>query len=284
MSSDVVKVSKLTFAYEQKRPLFRSLDMQLEMGNIYGLLGKNGAGKTTLLRILAGLLYSEQGEIRVIGHDPSARNPKLLSDIFFLPEEFYLPAISAEQYRVLYAPFYPKFDAQQFAQYLSEFQIDAQQKLSALSYGQKKKFLLAFGLASNAALCILDEPTNGLDIPSKSQFRRVVASSVNAERMFLISTHQVRDMELLIDPIIIIDEGRIIFQQTYAAISSRLSIRQVPELSQESSILFFNEELGGYRIVTEKTDDEESVVDMETLFNAVIASPTALNRVFKEEL
>ena len=283
MNGDVVKVSNLTFAYDKKRPLFRNLDMQLEMGNIYGLLGKNGAGKTTLLRILAGLLYAEQGELQVIGHDPSARNPELLSDIFFLPEEFYLPAISAVQYQALYAPFYQKFDTQQFSQYLNEFQIDTQQKLSALSYGQKKKFLLAFGLASNAALCILDEPTNGLDIPSKSQFRRVVASSVNDERMFLVSTHQVRDMELLIDPVIIIDDGRIIFQETYSDISNKLSIRQVSDLAQESSVLFFNEELGGYRIVTEKTDDDESVVDMETLFNAVIATPDAINRVFKEE-
>ncbi len=284
MNRDVVQVSNLTFAYDQKRSLFRNLDMQLEMGNIYGLLGKNGAGKTTLLRILAGLLYAEQGELQVMGHDPSARNPELLSDIFFLPEEFYLPAMSAVQYQALYAPFYQKFDAQQFVQYLNEFQIDTQQKLSALSYGQKKKFLLAFGLASNAALCILDEPTNGLDIPSKSQFRKVVASSVNDERMFLVSTHQVRDMELLIDPVIIIDDGRIIFQQTYSDISNKLSIRQVSDLSQESSVLFFNEELGGYRIVTEKTDDDESVVDMETLFNAVIATPDAINRVFKEEV
>lgn len=282
MYNEAVKVSDLTFAYDQKRPLFRDLSMQLEMGNIYGLLGKNGAGKTSLLRILAGLLYSELGQIEVNGHDPAARNPELLADIFFLPEEFHLPAISAEKYQELYGAFYPKFDNRQFDQYLSEFQIDRQQKLSALSYGQKKKFLLAFGLASNAAFCILDEPTNGLDIPSKSQFRRVVASSVNDERMFLVSTHQVRDMELLIDPIIIIDEGKIIFQQTYSDISGKLSIRQVPELSHEGDILFFQEELGGYRIVTEKSEADESVVDMETLFNAVTASPDALNRVFKE--
>lgn len=283
MNSTTVQVSKLTFAYEQKRTLFRSLDMQLEMGNIYGLLGKNGAGKTTLLRLLAGLLYSQEGQLNVIGHDPGARNPELLSEIFFLPEEFYLPSISAEQYQLLYGPFYPKFDSQKFHQYLNEFQIDPHQKLSALSYGQKKKFLIAFGLATNAALCILDEPTNGLDIPSKSQFRKVVASSVNEQRMFLISTHQVRDMELLIDPIIIIDEGKIIFQQNYSDISEKLSIQKVPSLSSEKTILFSQEELGGYRIVTEKNDDDESIIDMETLFNAVMTASDAINRIFKEE-
>ena len=282
MNSAMVQVSNLTFAYDHTHSLFSSLDMQLEMGNIYGLLGKNGAGKTTLLRLLSGLLYSQEGHLNVIGHDPGARNPELLSDIFFLPEEFYLPAISAEQYRELYSPFYPKFDTQMFLQYLKEFQIDSHQKLSALSYGQKKKFLIAFGLTSNAALCILDEPTNGLDIPSKSQFRKVVAASVNEHRMFLISTHQVRDMELLIDPIIIIDEGKIIFQQSYSDIAEKLSIQKVSELSPEQNVLFSQEELGGYRIVTEKTDIDESIIDMETLFNAVMTSSDAINRVFKE--
>jgi len=281
MNGEAIEVSQLTFSYDQKHPLFKNLDMQLQMGNIYGLLGKNGAGKTTLLRILSGLLYSREGRVEVIGHEPSARSPELLSDIFFLPEEFYLPALSALQYQALYAPFYPKFDGQQFLQHLREFQIDAQQKLSALSYGQKKKFLLAFGLASNASLCILDEPTNGLDIPSKSQFRRVVAASVNEERMFLISTHQVRDMELLIDPVIIIDDGRIIFQREYSEISKRLSIEKVNELPAGKPVLFSQEELGGYRIVTEKTEADESVIDMETLFNAVIENPDAVNNVFK---
>jgi len=281
MNDEAIEVSQLTFSYDQKHPLFKNLDMQLQMGNIYGLLGKNGAGKTTLLRILSGLLYSREGRVEVIGHEPIARSPELLSDIFFLPEEFYLPALSALQYQALYAPFYPKFDGQQFLQHLREFQIDAQQKLSALSYGQKKKFLLAFGLASNASLCILDEPTNGLDIPSKSQFRRVVAASVNEERMFLISTHQVRDMELLIDPVIIIDDGRIIFQREYSEISKRLSIEKVNELPAGKPVLFSQEELGGYRIVTEKTEVDESVIDMETLFNAVIENPDAVNNVFK---
>ncbi|MCF7914498.1 MAG: ABC transporter ATP-binding protein [Spirochaetaceae bacterium] len=283
MNSEAIKVSQLTFSYDQKHSLFKNLDMQLQMGNIYGLLGKNGAGKTTLLRILSGLLYSREGRVEVIGHEPGARSPELLSDIFFLPEEFYLPALSALQYQALYAPFYPKFDGQQFLQHLKEFQIDVQQKLSALSYGQKKKFFLAFGLASNAALCILDEPTNGLDIPSKSQFRRVVAASVNEERMFLISTHQVRDMELLIDPVIIIDDARIIFQREYSEISKRLSIEKVNELPIGKAVLFSQEELGGYRIVTEKTEADESVIDMETLFNAVIENPDAVNNVFKED-
>lgn len=283
MQDKAVEVNQLTFSYDQKHSLFKNLDMQLQMGTIYGLLGKNGAGKTTLLRILSGLLYSREGRVEVMGHEPSARSPELLSEIFFLPEEFYLPALSALQYQSLYAPFYPKFDEQQFLQHLREFQIDVKYKLSALSYGQKKKFLLAFGLASNAALCILDEPTNGLDIPSKSQFRRVVAASVNEARMFLISTHQVRDMELLIDPVIIIDNARIIFQREYSEIANRLCIEKVSELPTDIPVLFSQEELGGYRIVTEKTEGDESVIDMETLFNAVIENPGAVNNVFKED-
>ncbi|HDQ14812.1 MAG TPA: ABC transporter ATP-binding protein [Sediminispirochaeta sp.] len=282
MASSNITVEGLRFSYNQKEPLFDGLGMSLEKGNVYGLLGKNGAGKTSLLRLLAGLLYVQQGRIDVFGYDPGDRSPDLLWDIFFLPEEFALPAIKIGEYRKIYGAFYPRFDEESFRRHLEEFQLNVDQKLLTLSYGQKKKFLLAFGLASGASLCILDEPTNGLDIPSKSQFRRMVAASADQERLFLISTHQVRDMEHLIDPVIIIDGGRIVFQADLFDISHRLKIEKVPQLPAEE-LLYQQEELGGYRIVRPNRGQEESEVDLETLFNAVISAPAAVAGILRGE-
>lgn len=283
MSSADVQVNQLAFSYGREA-LFSSLDVGLQRGSMYGLLGKNGAGKTTLLKLIAGLLFPQDGSINVFGEDPTNRTPGLLADIFFLPEEFYLPALSVREYVSVYAPFYPKFDHEMLDRQLKEFDIRIEKKLNALSYGQKKKFLIAFGLASRASLCLLDEPTNGLDIPSKSQFRKVVASSLNEDRIFIISTHQVRDMEFLIDPVIIIDEGKIIFQESYDDIVSRLTIKHVRSLPEDAQVIYSQEEINGYKIVTSQDGSEETTIDLETLFNAVLSDPIRMAEVFSREV
>ena len=282
MSITDVEINQLAFSYG-KEQLFASLDVGLQRGNMYGLLGKNGAGKTSMLKLIAGLLFPQAGEVRVFDQEPADRTPSFLSEIFFLPEDLYLPAMSIREYISIYAPFYPRFDHEALAARLDEFEVPAGKKLNALSYGQKKKFLIAFGLASNAALCLLDEPTNGLDIPSKSQFRRIAASSLNDDRLFIISTHQVRDLEQLIDPVIIIDEGKIIFLQTYDEIVRRISIRHVRSLPREEQIIFQQQEINGYRIVTAQDGNTETSIDLETLFNAVLSDPVRMAGVFTKE-
>ncbi len=282
MSNSDVQVKQLAFSYG-KEGLFSSLDVGLQRGSMYGLLGKNGAGKTTLLKLIAGLLFPQDGSISVFGEDPADRTPNLLADVFFLPEEFHLPALSVREYVSVYAPFYPNFDLEMLDRQLKEFDIRMEKKLNALSYGQKKKFLIAFGLASNASLCLLDEPTNGLDIPSKSQFRKVVASSLNEDRLFIISTHQVRDMEFLIDPVIIIDEGKIIFQESYDDIVGRLTIKHVRSLPEDALVIYSQEEINGYKIVTSQDGSEETSIDLETLFNAVLSDPIRMAEVFSRE-
>ncbi|MGM0573810.1 MAG: ATP-binding cassette domain-containing protein, partial [Bacteroidota bacterium] len=225
----MVQIDKLHFGYTRKRPLFTNLDLQLLPGNIYGLLGKNGAGKTSLLKLIAGLVFPWEGQCMVNGFESRKRIPECLADICLIPEEYHLPSVRISRYVSLNAPFYERFDHEKLAWLLKEFQLNPEQKINQLSFGQKKKFLLAFGLSTSARLLLMDEPTNGLDIPSKSQFRRVIAASLNEEQSVVISTHQVRDLESLIDPVIIIDEGRIIFQQSLEAISSSLLFETLPE-------------------------------------------------------
>ncbi|MBN1836361.1 MAG: ABC transporter ATP-binding protein [Spirochaetales bacterium] len=282
MTAAGIRIKGLSFGYSREH-LFRDLDLALEAGNIYGLLGKNGAGKTTLLKLICGLRLPQLGECEVLGYPPQNRPAGLLEEIYFLPEEFYVPALSPELYLALYAPFYPRFDREAFEEYRREFELGAAKKLSELSYGQKKKFLLAFGLASGCRLLLLDEPTNGLDIPSKSQFRKLLARAGDDQRIILISTHQVRDMENLIDPIIILDEGSIIFNQPLFEVSRRLHMELEAGEPAPEEVLYADKTLGGYIVVRENTRGEEARVDLETLFNTVIANRDRVAALFGRE-
>jgi len=272
----MVELSNVSFAYPRKRSLFSSLDLSLGDGNIYGLLGKNGAGKTTLLRLVTGLLFPASGSATAFGYPAVRRRPEMLSDIFFVPEEFYLPPLSVKRYAATYAPFYPRYDAAVYEKCLSEFEVAAGDRLDALSYGQKKKVIISFALASGARLLLLDEPTNGLDIPSKSQFRKLLVSHFDEERSFVISTHQVRDMVNLIDPIIILDNGKIIFDHTLDEVAAHVSYRFSSQAPEPESVLYVEEAMGGYAILERNRDGRATQIDLELLFNAVMAKPDLL--------
>ncbi len=277
----MIQIENLSFSYGQKRPLFKELNLSLPSGNIYGLLGKNGAGKSTLLKIISGLLFPTDGTLDVVGFRPKDRYPHFLNEIYLVTEEFHLPSIKIEQYLSLYSPFYPRFNRSLFDEYINEFKLPRDQKLNALSYGQKKNFLLSFGLATDCKLLILDEPTNGLDIPSKSQFRKIVANAIHEDRSFIISTHQIRDMENLIDPIIILDEGKIVFFENYETISKKLSITRQTELPNNNILVYAESYLGAYTVVTENKTMEETSMNLEILFNAIVNNKSKINEIFK---
>ena len=276
----MIELRHVTFGYRRDKPLYDSLNLTLSSGSIYGLLGPNGAGKSTLLRLMSGLLYPKQGQIRVGSHVPAHRKPAFLEDLFLLPEEFYLPPVRIRQFVDSNAPFYPRFDRAQMADYVREFGLTDDQKLSELSYGQKKKILIGFGLATNTAVLLMDEPTNGLDIPSKGQFRRLVAGAVDDRRTVVISTHQVRDLEALIDPIVILNERGVALNASVEEITTRLWFGMVAELETGRSILYSERAVGGYALVAENRASEPSRLDLERLFNAVQAEPERIRQLF----
>lgn len=276
----MINVKNLTFGYRRNSILFNQLNLQLSMGNIYGLLGKNGAGKTTLLKLITGLLYPSAGECLLFDVPAQDRLPHILADLYLIPEEFQLPAIRMNEFVKLHAPFYPKFDRELLQKYLDEFQVNSNVKLTSLSYGQKKKFLIAFGLATRTHLLILDEPTNGLDIPSKSQFRKIIASSMDEERCILISTHQVRDLASLIDNIIILESGKVIFHESTFDISNKLAFTQTKSL--EHLDVIYSEDVFGGKAVICKKNGEETEIDLELLFNGVISNAQKINHEFNK--
>jgi ABC-2 type transport system ATP-binding protein len=278
----MVQLKNIDFSYQKRRKLFDNVSLTLKEGVIYGLLGKNGSGKSTLLKQMCGMLFPDSGSCRVFGYEASERLPEMLQNIYLVPEEFELPSVNIRSYSEANAVFYPAFSHEALGRYLNEFEIPSDVRLSTLSYGQKKKFLIAFGLATNARLLILDEPTNGLDIPSKSQFRKTIASSFDESKIIIISTHQVRDLENLIDTIVVLEQGRIIFNRSTADISDNLAFEHNLNGYQEEEILYSEEITGKRAGIVRNLSGEETRIDLELLFNGLIKNSETINSNFKK--
>ena len=276
----MIDIQNLHFSYKRKK-VFDSLNLQFTPGHVYGLLGRNGTGKSTLLRNIAGLLFPKKGTISVDGNTPSLRQPKFLQNIFLVPEEFYLPNIPISEFLKHVAPFYSAFNYSQFEKFVKDFDIPADSTLQNMSYGQKKKVLISFALASGAKFLLMDEPTTGLDIMSKSQFRKVLAQALDDDRCIIISTHQVKDLENLIDRITIIDEGKILFDQTVEDISKKLSFRFSFDDAESKEAFYSESSLKGNVIVAPNYSGDESKIDLELLYKAIVTNGEKIKAVFK---
>ncbi len=264
----MIHAESLNFAYKKKNPLFTDLNFRAEKGKIYGLLGKNGAGKTTLLKQIAGLLYPQNGKIQIDKQNVAKRSAKTLTDYYFLAEEFYVPNLTISNFVKINAPFYPLFDRDKFNRYIDEFQMPKSNKLNKMSYGQKKKLLIAFSLAAQTPVLFADEPTNGLDIPSKQIFRKMMTRELNEERLFIISTHQVKDIEGIIDAVVILNEGQIIFNQDLQRVSELVRFTTVQQ-PDDPEIIYAEKQFNGYRAMVKNTSGEPAHVNIELLFNAL---------------
>lgn len=264
----MINIHNLDFTYgRNQQPLFQNLDCELQPGSIAGLLGKNGAGKTTLLKLMIGLLHPTSGQVEVNDHQPGLRQPTFLQDLYFVSEEFHIPGISIDSYVKANSGFYPRFDKALLEKLITEFELPETRSLQKLSYGQKKKFLISFALATRCRLLVLDEPTNGLDIPSKAIFRKIMAGSLDEDQLVIISTHQVKDVENLIDRILMLESGQFIMQKDMIDISSSLNFTTSPTGDGED-VLYGEMVPGGYKIITPQVNGSSSV-DIELLFNAV---------------
>lgn len=276
----MLSINNLTFSYNKRvGDLFHNLSFELNAGNVYGLLGKNGSGKTTLINLMCGLLTPKSGNVTLDDVNVRARLPKTMSDLFLVPEEFDLPNLTLKRYVSINAPFYPKFSMDDMQRYLDIFEMggDMDVKLHSLSMGQKKKVLLAFAFATNTRALILDEPTNGLDIPSKSQFRKLVTTGMTDDKMILISTHQVRDISEILDHVTILDQSKVLLNASIAEVTRRLAFRPMREGDQP---LFMQPSVMGSLVVVPALPDEETAVDLEMLFNATIQNPDAITQMF----
>lgn len=277
----MITIKDLEFSYSKQSKLLSNLSLQLEAGRIHGLLGKNGEGKSTLLKLISGLVFPKQGSVEVMGFTPQLRKPEMLQEIFFLPEELPHITLSIENYEKIYAPFYPNFSTEKFGEYLKEFDVDNKKAmLNKLSHGQKKKVMIAFGLATNTKLLLMDEPTNGLDIPSKGQFRRMVAAGIDENRCLIISTHQVHDLDSLIDNIIVMEKHEIVFNQSIENITEKLYFCVADRNDKNEDVIYSEDTLRGLYQVCKNTTNEDSKLDIELLFNAITSNTKEITKLF----
>jgi ABC-2 type transport system ATP-binding protein len=280
----IIDIHSLDFHYKSQEKLISGLDLQFKSGNIYGLLGKDGEGKSTILRIISGLLFPKNGKIEVFGYEPRLRQPKMLQDIFYLPEDIIGPSISIETFERIYAPFYPDFSSSTFYKYMNDFNIDSKmENIAELTYGQKKKFFIAFGLSTNVKLILLDEPTTGLDMPSKKQIRNIVSSSINDENCILISTNQAIDLEDILNQIIIMDNHEVIFNEKSEDIMKKLIFRLSTVNVSDKSVIYSEETLNGFCLLCQNTTGEVSKMDVELLFNAIMSEKNIIQSILNQQ-
>ena len=292
----MITVENLSFTYRKsKRAVLRDFSLSFESGRVYGLLGKNGAGKSTLLYLMSGLLTPENGKVMFHDtdvHEPYRRQrqmcirdrrrrlPVTLQDMFLVPEEFELPSVSLVSYVELNGPFYPRFSKEEMIKYLHYFEMDIDIDLGSLSMGQKKKVFMSFALATNTSLLLMDEPTNGLDIPGKSQFRKFIASGMSDDKTIVISTHQVRDIDKVLDHVLIMDDSRVLLDESTSNICDKLFFVESDDRELAKSALFAIPTIQGNYLILPNEKQDESELNLELLFNATLATPEEIARLF----
>ena len=280
----MIRINNITFSYRRKADdVLTNLSLSIEPGAIYGLLGLNGEGKSTLLHLMAGVLTPNAGNSTIDDVDVRLRRPSTLSKLYIVPEEFSLPEISLENYVRINAPLYPNFNRDDMERYLKEFGLNSNINLKGLSMGQKKKVFISFALAANTPVMLMDEPTNGLDIPGKSTFRKVISMAASDDRTIIISTHQVRDIDKLLDHIIVMFNHKLLLNEPISEISRRLAFVESNDAELVEKALYCQSSVAGKSLVLPNDNDDDSEVNLETLFNLAIEKPEVITQLFNHK-
>ena len=266
----MIEIKDLTFGYDKKASqVFEQTNLTFEKNKVYGLLGKNGTGKTTLLHLISGLLFADSGSITIDGTDAALRSRKVLSEMLLLPDECASLRMTVARYAELYGAFYPRFSPEKFEECLSEFDIEPSLRLDGMSLGQRKKAYISFALATQVGYLLMDEPTNGLDIPSKSTLRRLLLRQTGDSQTVIISTHQAHDIEQMLDHVVIVGSGRCLFSRSVADITADYAFVE-RSTADGSDVVYAEPSPQGYRLVTRNNDKQDTTLDLELLFKAVV--------------
>ena len=277
----MLQVENISFSYRRgKKEVLHDFSLSLERGRVYVLFFNIGAGISTLLYLMSGLLTPKSGKIMYHDTDVRRRLPITLQDMFLVPEEFELPSISLVSYVELNSQFYPRFSKEDMVKYLHYFEMEQDIDLGALSMGQKKKVFMSFALATHTSLLIMDDPTNCLDIPGKSQFRKFIASGMSDDRTIIISTHQVRDIDKILDHVVIMDNSHVLLDASTANICSKFLFVESDDRELAEAAIYTLPSIQGNFLMLPNTDDEESEINLELLFGAALTDPEKIKGMF----
>jgi ABC-2 type transport system ATP-binding protein len=279
--STVISIQNLSFGYRSKN-LYQDFNLAIEEPGIYGLFGTNGTGKSTLLKLINGLLFTRSGQCSVAGYNSSKRHPDMLEKIFLIPEEISSPLVGVLKLSEGIAPFYPQFDFAKLSELIEIFSIPKDIKMRDMSYGQKKKAFIAIALASNARYLLLDEPTNGLDIPSKSQFRKVITTLSHPEQIIVISTHQVRDLDSVMNKLIFLNEGRLMLNDSISHIEKQLLFKSFGPNEVMPEVIYSEKSAHGTDAILKNTSGVSNPIQLEVFFNAMMQHELEISAILKQ--
>ena len=279
----MIEIKNLDFHYQRKRQVYSNLNLSIVEGAVYALLGLNGAGKTTLLNLIAGFLIPQQGMCQVFGYQSTKREPEMLKEIFLVGDTSEFPNMTVKDFCALYADFYPRFDLVLLERCFSEFGLSGESSLKRLSFGDKRKVMLSFALSTKCRLLMFDEPTNGLDIPSKATFRKLVASTLGENQTIIMATHQVRDLANLMDRIIIEHRGKIILNEPIDHITEKLTFGLTPDQIATGDLIYKADSLNPNETVSVNKTKQPGQVDIEMLFSATIANSKEISNIFNNQ-
>jgi ABC-2 type transport system ATP-binding protein len=281
----MIEIKNLSFGYNKNNLLFDDLNFEVEPGKIYGILGKNAAGKTSLLHLMIGLLASYDGSITAFDEIPKKRTPFFLNKIYYLPERFNVPKVPVKEYVKLHKPFYTCFNTDVFDDCISTFGIECSKKLSSMSFGEQKKVLISFALATCSSVILFDEPTNGLDIPGKSTFNKLILKYVTEDQSVLIATHQVKDLQNIIDPIIILDNGKVVINSSRELIDDKIAFYFTRKLIEEENAIYSERTPGGHLIIAErdKFDGDEIKFELSPFFKSVLKDTSTYQKILNSD-
>ena len=281
----MLQAKNVSFGYHRRRKeVLSDFSLSLKTGKVYGLLGKNGVGKSTLLYLMSGLLTPKRGRVMYRGTDVRRRLPATLQDMFLVPEEFDLPSVSLVSYIELNSRFYPRFSKEDMVRYLHLFEMDMDTHLGALYMGQKKKVFMSFALATNTSLLLMDEPTNGLDIPGKSQFRKFLASGMSEEKTIVISTHQIRDIDKVLDHVLIMDNSHVLLDESISGICNKLLFMESDDRELAKRALYALPSVQGNYLMLPNTEEAETEINLELLFGATLSVPEKIAEMFHPQM
>ncbi len=208
---NLIETKDLTKSYGKKEAL-KNINLTIEPGKIYGLLGPNGSGKTTLIKIINNLLTPTSGEIKIKGNNPGIESKKIIS---YLPERTYLNMnFKVKELLDYFEDFYDNFDRKKALNLLKKLKINQEDKLKTMSKGTKEKVQLILVMSRKADLYILDEPIGGVDPASRDYILETIISNFDNNSSMIISTHLIQDIESILDNVIFINQGKIILNDT----------------------------------------------------------------------
>ena len=280
----MLAIDSITYGYKKKENLYADFSLRIEPNKICGLLGHNGVGKSTLLYLMCGLLRPKKGVVKFNQRVVTDRDVVTLQEMFIVPEEFDFPAMKLNTYIKLNKVFYPKYSDEQMAKYLDCFGLSKDIRLDAISMGQKKKGFISFALATNTSLLLMDEPTNGLDIPGKSQFRKLMAMAMEEDKSIVISTHQVRDIDRMLDQIIILDDKGVVLNQPVSTICEKIAFLQDDNVEpNDEEVLFSQPSESGNAVMIENKNQLETTLDLEMLYNGLLNNKEAIVNLFNDD-